>query len=121
MDSGRLESVSQVKTITSLIFKLPDKAFSQPYVFHQAMQSMFIPLQLATNARGLELVTDLDKNIDDVRHAAVMRYNAYTLNRLLGALNLELEDFQKMRSNDDLLTSPAACLLGGQLQVMKHG
>jgi osomolarity two-component system sensor histidine kinase SLN1 len=35
------------------------------------MQSMFIPLQLATNARGLELVTDLDKNIDHVRHAAV--------------------------------------------------
>jgi hypothetical protein len=43
------------------------------------------------------------------------------LNRLLGALNIELEDFQKMRSNNDLLRSLAAILLGEQLQGMKHG
>lgn len=30
------------------------------------MRSMFIPLQLATNARELEFITDLDMNIDEV-------------------------------------------------------
>ena len=49
MDSGRFESVSR------------------PYQFHKVMRSMFVPLKLATDARGLELVTDLDKNIDLVR------------------------------------------------------
>ncbi|KAI0352098.1 hypothetical protein OH77DRAFT_816660 [Trametes cingulata] len=52
MDSGRFESVLK------------------PYKFHQVMRSLFIPLQLATDARGLQFITDLDKNIDQVaRHA----------------------------------------------------
>lgn len=34
------------------------------------LRSLFIPLKLATDARGLEFVTDLDKTIDDVaRHS----------------------------------------------------
>jgi len=53
MDSGRFESVHK------------------PYAFHQVMRSMFVPLQLATNARGLEFVTDLDKTIDDVSRRAL--------------------------------------------------
>ncbi|PCH36400.1 hybrid sensor histidine kinase [Wolfiporia cocos MD-104 SS10] len=53
MDSGRFESVLK------------------PYSFHQVMRSMFVPLQLATDARGLDFVTDLDKNIDDVARRAL--------------------------------------------------
>lgn len=30
------------------------------------MRSLFLPLRLATDARNLELVTDLDMSIDDV-------------------------------------------------------
>ncbi|TCD67927.1 hypothetical protein EIP91_011791 [Steccherinum ochraceum] len=52
MDSGRFESVLK------------------PYAFHQVLRSLFIPLKLATDARQLEFVTDLDKTIDDVaRHS----------------------------------------------------
>lgn len=49
MDSGRFESVLK------------------PYKFHQVMRSLFVPLRLATDARKLEFVTDLDTTIDDVR------------------------------------------------------
>jgi len=51
MDSGRFESVSR------------------PYSFHQVMRGLFVPLRLATDARELELVTDLDSCIDKVRHS----------------------------------------------------
>ncbi|CAL1717262.1 unnamed protein product [Somion occarium] len=53
MDSGRFESVLK------------------PYSFHQVMRSLFVPLQLATDARGLEFVIDLDPNIDDVARIAL--------------------------------------------------
>ncbi|KAI9458429.1 hypothetical protein BJY52DRAFT_430616 [Lactarius psammicola] len=53
MDSGRFESVSR------------------PYPFHQVMRGLFVPLRLATDARHLELVTDLDPCIDKVAHDAV--------------------------------------------------
>lgn len=53
MDSGRFESVSR------------------PYSFHQVMRGLFVPLRLATDARHLELVTDLDPCIDKVAHDAV--------------------------------------------------
>ncbi len=49
MDSGRFESVLK------------------PYKFHQVMRSLFVPLRLATDARRLEFITDLDTTIDDVR------------------------------------------------------
>ena len=48
MDSGRFESVSR------------------PYAFHKVMRGLFVPLRLATDARNLELVTDLDPCIDKV-------------------------------------------------------
>ncbi|OCH85880.1 hypothetical protein OBBRIDRAFT_762246 [Obba rivulosa] len=53
MDSGRFESVLK------------------PYAFHQVMRSMFVPLQLATDARGLQFVIDLDKNIDEIARRAL--------------------------------------------------
>ncbi|ESK89338.1 histidine kinase [Moniliophthora roreri MCA 2997] len=52
MDSGKFESVSR------------------PYAFHQVMRSLFMPLKLATDHRGLELVTNLDLNIDEVARRA---------------------------------------------------
>ncbi|KAF8517934.1 hypothetical protein BU17DRAFT_49029 [Hysterangium stoloniferum] len=52
MDSGRFESVDR------------------PYAFHTVLRSMLVPLQLAANARGLELCTDIDKQIDAVARRA---------------------------------------------------
>ncbi|CAK5283170.1 unnamed protein product [Mycena citricolor] len=52
MESGRLESLSR------------------PYAFHKVLRSLFIPLKLATDARNLELVTDLDMRIDEVARRA---------------------------------------------------
>lgn len=48
MDSGRFEILSK------------------PYAFHALMRTLFIPLRMATDARNLELVTYLDKTIDEV-------------------------------------------------------
>ncbi|KAH9893343.1 hypothetical protein C8Q73DRAFT_746102 [Cubamyces lactineus] len=53
MDSGRFESVLK------------------PYKFHQVLRSLFVPLQLATDARRLQFITDLDKNIDQVARQAL--------------------------------------------------
>ncbi|KAH8077880.1 hypothetical protein BXZ70DRAFT_1002843 [Cristinia sonorae] len=53
MDSGRFESVLK------------------PYAFHQVLRSLFIPLKLATDARGLEFVIDLDQSIDDIARRAL--------------------------------------------------
>ncbi|KAJ1306708.1 hypothetical protein OPQ81_007700 [Rhizoctonia solani] len=47
MDSGRFESVSK------------------PYPFHTVMRSMLVPLRLAADARGLELISELDPAIDE--------------------------------------------------------
>lgn len=49
MDAGRFESVAS------------------PYSFHTSMRSMLVPLKLAAETRGLELVVDLDKRVDWVR------------------------------------------------------
>ncbi|KAH9939060.1 uncharacterized protein BXZ73DRAFT_44250 [Epithele typhae] len=53
MDSGRFESVLK------------------PYKFHQVMRSLFVPLRLATDARRLEFVTDLDPVVDNVARRAL--------------------------------------------------
>ncbi|KAG7094130.1 hypothetical protein E1B28_007742 [Marasmius oreades] len=60
MDSGKFESLAR------------------PYAFHQVMRSMLIPLRLATNARNLELVTDLDFNIDEVARRAAYEFMGQT-------------------------------------------
>ncbi|KAL0576238.1 hypothetical protein V5O48_005748 [Marasmius crinis-equi] len=60
MDSGKFESLAR------------------PYAFHQAMRSMFMPLQLFTNDRGLEFVTDLDVEIDEVARRAAYEFMGET-------------------------------------------
>ncbi|KIM44414.1 hypothetical protein M413DRAFT_442397 [Hebeloma cylindrosporum] len=55
MDSGKFESMSR------------------PYSFHQVMRSLFVPLRLATDARGLQLETALDPNIDIVARRAAYK------------------------------------------------
>lgn len=42
----------------------------KPYAFHQVIRSMFIPLCLATNARGLTFEKNLDPRIDEVARMA---------------------------------------------------
>lgn len=67
MDSGKFESVSRVRCFVAL--PLPHASISvfiKPYAFHQVMRSLFVPLRLATDARGLQFETDLDPNIDRV-------------------------------------------------------
>lgn len=59
MDSGRFESVLK------------------PYAFHKVMRSLMIPLRLATDSRGLQFITDLDKSIDDAARTAL--YDAMEL------------------------------------------
>ena len=53
MDSGRFESVAR------------------PYAFHKVMRSLFVPLQLATDARGLRFETELDRAVDDAARGAL--------------------------------------------------
>ncbi|KZT34639.1 hypothetical protein SISSUDRAFT_1052488 [Sistotremastrum suecicum HHB10207 ss-3] len=61
LDAGKFESVSK------------------PYPLHTVIRSMLIPLKLASNARGLQLITELDKGIDDIARRAL--YTAQGLNR----------------------------------------
>jgi osomolarity two-component system sensor histidine kinase SLN1 len=65
MDSGRFESVSR------------------PYSFHQVIRGLFVPLRLATDARHLELVTDLDPCIDKVCSSSFPVAFEPTVSRLL--------------------------------------
>ncbi|THG98473.1 hypothetical protein EW026_g3718 [Hermanssonia centrifuga] len=64
MDSGRFESVLK------------------PYAFHKVMRSLFVPLQMATDARDLKFVTDLDKDIDDVARRALYQAMGLTENEV---------------------------------------
>ncbi|KAF8579926.1 hypothetical protein K439DRAFT_1522413 [Ramaria rubella] len=61
MDSGRFESVLR------------------PYSFHTVLRSIFVPLQLAADARGLELHTDIDRRIDEVARTAWYQAQGETL------------------------------------------
>ena len=60
MDSGRFESVAK------------------PYPFHQVMRSLFVPLKMATDARGLTFVTDLDLDIDNVARRALYEAQGFS-------------------------------------------
>ena len=68
MDSGKFESMSRVGCSfdVDVIHYQLNGFWLQPYGFHHVMRSLFVPLQLATNARGLQFETDLDPNIDIV-------------------------------------------------------
>jgi len=63
MDGGRFEILSRVCCLTSLVWLLLT-SFMKPYAFHQVMRSLFVPLRLAADARGLQFETYLDPNID---------------------------------------------------------
>lgn len=43
---------------------------SRPFSFHSVMRSIFVPLRLDANARGLELETVLDHRIDEIANKA---------------------------------------------------
>lgn len=64
MDSGRFEILSK------------------SYAFHAVIRTLFIPLRMATDARNLELVTRLDKRIDEVGCAhVVLNYHLIFVSR----------------------------------------
>ncbi|KAG8974906.1 hypothetical protein FRC05_006583, partial [Tulasnella sp. 425] len=64
MDSGRFESVSK------------------PYAFHKVVKGMLVPLRLAAQARGQELVTELDSQIDIMARTALYRAKGMTEERI---------------------------------------
>ncbi|EKM50685.1 uncharacterized protein PHACADRAFT_152889 [Phanerochaete carnosa HHB-10118-sp] len=71
MDSGRFESVLK------------------PYAFHKVMRSLFVPLQLATDARSLHFVTELDKSIDDVARRALYEAMGLSEEEIVKRLDLD--------------------------------
>ena len=73
MDSGRFESVLK------------------PYAFHKVMRSLFVPLRMATDARGLAFVTELDKSIDELSRKALYEAQGMT----------EQEALRKLAENPD--------------------
>jgi hypothetical protein len=72
MDSGRFESVSR------------------PYSFHQVMRGLFIPLRLATDARHLELVTDLDPCIDKVGSSSFPWTGCFSLSSVVSDRTIQV-------------------------------
>ncbi|KAF8628700.1 hypothetical protein AX17_005923 [Amanita inopinata Kibby_2008] len=71
--SGSLSMMSKVLNDVLDFHRLDSGKFetvSRPYAFHQIMRSLFIPLQLNTEARGLKLEANLDPNIDLVARQA---------------------------------------------------
>ncbi|KAG8950868.1 hypothetical protein FRC04_007100 [Tulasnella sp. 424] len=64
MDSGRFESVSK------------------PYAFHKVVKGMLVPLRLTAQARGQELVTELDSQIDIMARTALYRAKGMTKERI---------------------------------------
>ncbi|KAL0060486.1 hypothetical protein AAF712_012719 [Marasmius tenuissimus] len=70
---GSLRMMSQVLNDVLDFNKIDSGQFelvNRPYVFHQAMRSMFIPLRLTSEAKKLNLITTLDPNIDLVARRA---------------------------------------------------
>ncbi|KZO92222.1 hypothetical protein CALVIDRAFT_487979, partial [Calocera viscosa TUFC12733] len=61
MDSGRFESISS------------------PFCFHNVIRTMLIPLELAAQARGLTVTTQLDKRIDDEANRAASEESGLSL------------------------------------------
>ncbi|KAG8925262.1 hypothetical protein FRC02_009810 [Tulasnella sp. 418] len=59
MDSGRFESSQR------------------PYSFHKVLKGILVPLRLATDARELQLVSELDPSIDWVARRALYRAQGY--------------------------------------------
>ena len=57
------------------------------------MRSMFIPLQLATDARNLKLIIDLDTSIDDVSLSPLSPFPAL----MLTALHISMHDAPNTR------------------------
>ncbi|KAF6761807.1 hypothetical protein DFP72DRAFT_879693 [Ephemerocybe angulata] len=65
--SGSLSMMSKVLNDVLDFNRLDSGKFesaSKPYTFHQVMRSLFIPLRLAANARGLSFEASLDRDID---------------------------------------------------------
>ncbi|KAG9016710.1 hypothetical protein FRB90_002391, partial [Tulasnella sp. 427] len=60
MDSGRFESVSK------------------PYAFHKVIKGMLVPLRMTAQARGQELITELDLQIDVMARTALYRAKGFS-------------------------------------------
>lgn len=81
MDSGRFESLLR------------------PYPFHQILRSLFIPIVLATDARQMEFVQDLDPAIDAVGLYELMRsVHSLNLDRSRGVPRTKLWENRQIRS-----------------------
>ncbi|KAG8924228.1 hypothetical protein FRC00_005369 [Tulasnella sp. 408] len=64
MDSGRFESVAK------------------PYAFHKVIKGMLVPLRMSAQARGQELFTELDSQIDVMARTALYRAKGMSEERI---------------------------------------
>ncbi|TRM57898.1 hypothetical protein BD626DRAFT_411259 [Schizophyllum amplum] len=73
-----------------------------PFAFHQAVRSLIVPLEIATNARNLKFKVNVDPNIDKVARQA-----AY---RALGKTQDEAEEREKTDQYDGFVVGDQARL-----------
>uniref|UniRef100_A0A0W0G6Q9 histidine kinase n=1 Tax=Moniliophthora roreri TaxID=221103 RepID=A0A0W0G6Q9_MONRR len=70
---GSLQMMAQVLNDVLDFNKMDSGQFelvNKPYVFHQAMRSLFLTIRMNTDAKKLKLITDLDPKIDLVARRA---------------------------------------------------
>jgi hypothetical protein len=78
------------------------------------MRSLFVPLRLATDARGLEFITDLDPAIDEVACAALREYQS-AKGDVIGQLLQDAKDDDGVVVGDEtrlrqIITNLARCV-----------
>ncbi|KAG8928047.1 hypothetical protein FRC01_006537 [Tulasnella sp. 417] len=65
---------------------------SKPYAFHKVIKGALAPLQMATQARGQELITELDPQIDVMARTALYRAKTMSEERIAQLLQEDDED-----------------------------
>ncbi|KAL1693548.1 histidine kinase [Schizophyllum commune] len=102
---GGLSNMSQVLNDVLDFNRLDSGRFefaNAPFAFHQAVRSLIVPLEIATNARNLRFKVNVDPNIDKAaRHAAY---------RALGKTPEELDERERNDQYDGFVVGDQARL-----------
>ncbi|KAH7098432.1 hypothetical protein BKA62DRAFT_773383 [Auriculariales sp. MPI-PUGE-AT-0066] len=102
MDAGRFESVSR------------------PFALHTALRSMFAPMKLAAEAKGLQAVLELDARVDIVARLAMT--GAYPQLDVEDGAGVVIGDEMRLRQIINNLTSNATKFTpsGGSIKIVTH-
>ncbi|KAL8283844.1 hypothetical protein RQP46_005276 [Phenoliferia psychrophenolica] len=107
---GSLQMMSQVLNDVLDFTRMEKGGFSsvsRPFSFHNVMRSIFVPLRLDADARGLQLETSLDRRIDEVAHR--LAFQDEEVNPLVGEGDgLVMGDEMRLRQVINNLCSNAA-------------